>query len=100
MVAGNIRRVAEIALGEAHDSEFIHLKDYKRNPDRLEYGWVSNNSIYAELGMDYTEVQESILRNGGEPGLCWLDNMKAFGRMGDPADYRDIKAAGGNPCLE
>jgi len=28
VVAGNIRRVAEIALGEANDSEFIHLKDY------------------------------------------------------------------------
>jgi ribonucleoside-triphosphate reductase len=47
VVAGNIRRVAEIALGEANDSEFIHLKDYQRNADRIEYGWVSNNSIYA-----------------------------------------------------
>lgn len=75
VVAGNIRRVAEIALGEPDDSEFIHLKDYQRNPDRLEYGWVSNNSIYAKIGMDYTEVQESILKNGGEPGLCWLQNM-------------------------
>jgi hypothetical protein len=56
VVAGNIRRVAEIALGEAHDSEFIHLKNYDRYPDRLEYGWVSNNSIFAEIGMDYTEV--------------------------------------------
>ncbi len=72
VVAGNIRRVAEIALGEAYDSEFINLKDYEKNPDRMEYGWVSNNSIYAQIGMDYTEVQQSILRNGGEPGLCWL----------------------------
>ena len=47
VVAGNIRRVAEIALGEANDSEFISLKDYQKNPDRMEYGWVSNNSIYA-----------------------------------------------------
>jgi ribonucleotide reductase alpha subunit len=28
VIAGNIRRVAEIALGEAHDSDFIQLKDY------------------------------------------------------------------------
>jgi ribonucleoside-triphosphate reductase (thioredoxin) len=47
VVAGNIRRVAEIALGEANDSEFINLKNYEKNPDRMEYGWVSNNSIYA-----------------------------------------------------
>lgn len=66
----------------------------------MDYGWVSNNSIYAELGMDYTEVQESILKNGGEPGLCWLENMRAYGRMIEPPNYRDKKAAGGNPCLE
>ena len=35
VVAGNIRRVAEIALGEANDSEFINLKNYEMNPDRM-----------------------------------------------------------------
>lgn len=54
VVAGNIRRVAEIALGEADDKSFIELKDYNKNPDRMDFGWVSNNSIYAKLGMDYT----------------------------------------------
>jgi ribonucleoside-triphosphate reductase len=53
VIAGNIRRVAEIAIGGAYDKEFIQLKDYNANPDRAEYGWVSNNSIFAELGMDY-----------------------------------------------
>ncbi len=47
VVSGNIRRVAEIALGEHDDKEFIRLKDYSLNPDRMEYGWVSNNSIFA-----------------------------------------------------
>jgi ribonucleoside-triphosphate reductase len=28
VIAGNIRRVAEIALGESNDSNFIALKDY------------------------------------------------------------------------
>lgn len=99
VVAGNIRRVAEIALGEAHDREFINLKNYDKNPDRLEFGWVSNNSIFAEIGMDYTEISESIFKNG-EPGLCWLENMRAYGRMADSKDYKDALAAGGNPCLE
>lgn len=35
VIAGNIRRVAEIALGQPYDQEFIGLKDYKKNPDRL-----------------------------------------------------------------
>ena len=26
--------------------------------------------------------------------------MQAYGRMGDPADFKDYRAAGGNPCLE
>ena len=99
VISGNIRRVAEIALGGAYDTEFIGLKDYKKNPDRADYGWVSNNSIFAEIGMDYTDIAEKIILNG-EPGLCWLDNMRAYGRMGDAPDHKDHRAAGGNPCLE
>jgi ribonucleoside-triphosphate reductase len=34
VIAGNIRRVAEIALGSAFDKDFIELKDYTKNPDR------------------------------------------------------------------
>jgi ribonucleoside-triphosphate reductase (thioredoxin) len=99
VIAGNIRRVAEIAIGGAYDKSFIELKDYTINPDRAEYGWVSNNSIFAELGMNYEHVAEKIKLNG-EPGLCWLENMRAYGRMGDAPNYRDKRAAGGNPCLE
>jgi hypothetical protein len=50
VVSGNIRRSAEIAFGEYDDTEFIQLKDYKLNPERANYGWVSNNSILAKLG--------------------------------------------------
>ena len=65
----------------------------------MDFGWVSNNSIMAKVGMDYSQVAEQIQANG-EPGLCWLENMRAYGRMCEPANYKDIKAAGGNPCLE
>lgn len=99
VISGNIRRVAEIAFGEPKDSDFISLKDYAKNPSRESFGWVSNNSIFADIGMDYSEIAEKIRLNG-EPGLCWLENMRAYGRMGDPPNYRDSKAAGGNPCLE
>ena len=99
MVAGNIRRSAEIAMGEYNDKEFIELKNYEKNPERSEYGWVSNNSILAKIGMDYTASVDNILKNG-EPGFAWLENMKNYGRMCDPADFKDINASGGNPCLE
>ncbi len=49
--------------------------------------------------MDYEQVADKIRLNG-EPGLCWLENMRAYGRMGDAPNYKDKKASGGNPCLE
>jgi hypothetical protein len=58
VIAGNIRRTAEIAFGDPADTNFINLKNYKKHPERQEFGWVSNNSIFAELGMDYTQVAE------------------------------------------
>ncbi len=33
-------------------------------------------------------------------GFAWLDNMRAFGRMCEPANHKDARAMGGNPCLE
>jgi len=65
----------------------------------MDYGWVSNNSIYAKIGMDYSKVVENIINNG-EPGLVWLENMRKYSRMCDKPDYRDRLAMGGNPCLE
>ena len=99
VVSGNIRRVAEIVFGDHNSTEFMDLKDYSKNPDRMEYGWTSNNSIFAELGMDYTEVSKRIAING-EPGLAWLENMKNYSRMCDEPDKKDYRVMGGNPCLE
>uniref|UniRef100_A0A7S3PDB1 ribonucleoside-triphosphate reductase (thioredoxin) n=1 Tax=Aplanochytrium stocchinoi TaxID=215587 RepID=A0A7S3PDB1_9STRA len=99
VVAGNVRRTAEIAFGSPDSEEYVSLKDYEKNPQRMDFGWTSNNSVFAELGMDYTNVVKMIRKNG-EPGFAWLDNMRKYGRMGDPPDYKDKRAAGGNPCLE
>lgn len=69
VVAGNLRRSAEIAFGEPNDNEFLQLKNYQKHPERAEFGWVSNNSVLAALGMDYGDIVESI-RHNGEPGLA------------------------------
>jgi ribonucleoside-triphosphate reductase (thioredoxin) len=98
-VAGNIRRSAEIAFGEADCKEFLDLKSYETNPQRQEYGWASNNSIFARIGMDYSDACERVRANG-EPGFAWLSNMQAFSRMDGKPDHRDQRVSGGNPCLE
>ena len=99
VVAGNVRRTAEIVFGDPHNEEYLDLKNYKVNKHRETYGWTSNNSIFAELGMDYTDVCKRINDNG-EPGFAWLKNMRKFSRMQNGGDNKDHRVAGGNPCLE
>ena len=99
VVAGNVRRTAEIVFGDPNSEEYLDLKNYKVNPHREMYGWTSNNSIFAELGMDYTEAAKRIVDNG-EPGFAWLDNMRHYSRMKNGGDDKDHRVAGGNPCLE
>ena len=99
VVAGNVRRTAEIVFGEPDSEEYLDLKNYKVNPHRETYGWTSNNSIFAELGMDYSEAAKRIVDNG-EPGFAWLENMRKYSRMKNGGDNKDHRVAGGNPCLE
>lgn len=56
VVAGNVRRTAEIAFGNPENEEYIDLKNYEKNPARAGFGWASNNSVLAKLGMDYSMV--------------------------------------------
>lgn len=99
VVAGNVRRSAEIAFGSPTDSQFVNLKNYATNPERMDYGWVSNNSIFADVGMDYTDVAQRTYDNG-EPGYFWLENARKYGRMDGLYNYADIAAMGTNPCGE
>ena len=99
VVSGNVRRTAEIVFGEPDSEEYLDLKNYEVNPHREEYGWTSNNSIFATTGMDYGPSAERVQYNG-EPGYAWLENMRAYSRMADAPDWKDRRACGGNPCLE
>ena len=97
VVAGNVRRSAEIALGDATDLDFITSKQDEKK--LYSHRWASNNSVFAFKGLDYSFIADQIAING-EPGIFWLDNAKAYSRMGDKPDYKDKKAAGVNPCGE
>ncbi|MBP9037712.1 MAG: fused protease/ribonucleoside-triphosphate reductase [Candidatus Cloacimonas sp.] len=99
VVSGNVRRTALISLGEPDDNEFLNLKNYELNPERMEYGWTSNNSVFAQVGMDYSAIAERI-KDNGEPGIFWLENSRAYSRMCDAPDWKDKKIVGANPCME
>jgi len=99
VVAGNVRRTAEIVFGDMNSKEYLDLKNYEVNPQREEYGWTSNNSIFAKVGMSYDSACERTVFNG-EPGFAWLENMRGYSRMNNGPDNKDARADGGNPCLE
>lgn len=99
VVAGNVRRSAEIALGSPYDNDFINLKNYELNPHRSEYGWTSNNSVMIEDGMDvdYRMLAQRTYDNG-EPGYFWIDNARNFARM-NGIHEPDPTVMGANPCV-
>lgn len=101
VVAGNVRRSATIALGGPEDEDFINLKNYDLNPERAAWGWLSNNTISVDKSdkPDYVAMADRIVDNG-EPGFMWLDTSRRFGRMGDPANDKDSRVKGTNPCAE
>ena len=98
VVAGNARRSAELALGLPDDEGFIDLKNHEVYPDRP-WAFMSNNSISAEVGMDYSPFVANTATNG-EPGYVWLDTARNYGRLIDPPDYKDSRVMGFNPCVE
>jgi ribonucleoside-triphosphate reductase len=102
VVSGNVRRSAEIALGDAEDKPFLDLKNWELNPERMGadgWGSVSNNSVFAEVGGNYDHLAERIVANG-EPGLFYLVLCRQYGRLVDPPNNRDYRVAGTNPCGE
>ncbi len=97
VVAGNVRRSAEIALGDPTDIDFVTSK---QDQEKLySHRWASNNTVFAIKGLDYSFIADQIAVNG-EPGVLWLENARAYSRMGDKPDNKDKKAAGVNPCGE
>lgn len=106
VVAGGIRRTAEIMFGQPDDQDFLKLKDPEEQtdfwgePENKHHRWASNNSIFAEIGMDYDDIAERTAKNG-EPGFIWVDNAHKYGRVReDEANHTDTLIEGSNPCGE
>ena len=109
VVAGNVRRSAEIILGEPADQTFLNLKNYDINPERCKISWMSNNSVRLRKTEDFAQIPDIAqrIRVNGEPGAYNLINVKRYGRVGhyhNPEDawtreYEQDEATLGNPCV-
>ena len=98
VVAGNVRRSAQIAIGDYDDIQYLEAKRW----DLGIPNWraMSNNSVVCN---DITLLPEQFWEgyNGnGEPyGLINLKLSREIGRTGD-TNYPDPDVAGYNPCAE
>lgn len=99
VVAGNVRRSAQIAIGDYDDLEFLKAKrwDLGTIPN---WRSMSNNSIAApedlkDLPKEFWETYDQ-----GEPyGLINLNLSRKIGRLGE-TEYPDPDVEGYNPCAE
>jgi ribonucleoside-triphosphate reductase len=101
VVAGNVRRSAEIAIGDANSTRFLDAKKWQKGtvPDWRGH---SNNTVACT---DIRELPEGFWDNmngEGEPcGLINLNVMQNYGRLIDGLGYRkDKRVKGCNPCGE
>jgi len=97
VVSGNVRRSAELAIGDSEDEFFILLKQDKEKLNS--HRWASNNSISCIAGMNYEKFTKFTAING-EPGYVWLDNARRYARMKDKPNGKDVRVKGFNPCVE
>ena len=99
VVAGNVRRSAQIAIGDMDDEQFLNAKrwDLGNIPN---WRAMSNNSVVCN---DFSKLPEAFwegYKGNGEPyGLINLKLAQEIGRTGDTS-YPDKNVVVFNPCAE
>lgn len=99
VVSGNVRRSAQIAIGDYDDFQFLNAKrwDLGNIPS---WRAMSNNSVVCDDTKKLpSEFWEGYLGNGEPYGLINLKTARAMGRTGE-TQYPDHEVMGFNPCAE
>jgi len=101
VIAGNVRRSAQIALGDPFDPEFLSAKNWGSGSVPA-WRAMSNNSIVTSTIADLPETFWGGYDGSGEPyGLINLEACRNYGRLADGLNYRpDPRVLGVNPCAE
>ncbi len=98
VVAGNVRRSAELALGDWDDDGF---RTMKQDEDKLmHHRWASNNSVVVSGKPEQYEAVAKDVVVHGEPGIVDLNLSRQYGRLIDGPTNADPYAEGTNPCGE
>lgn len=99
VVSGNVRRSAQIAIGDMDDLQFLNAKNWGEG-NIPNWRAMSNNSVVCN---DFSKLPDQFWNgyNGsGEPyGLINLKLARTCGRIGE-TQYPDPEVEGFNPCAE
>lgn len=99
IVAGNVRRSAQIAIGDPDDVEFLLAKRWDMG-SIPSWRAMSNNSVAVNDLNDLHEYFWDGYSGKGEPyGLINLELSRSCGRLGE-VEYPDVNVQGYNPCAE
>jgi hypothetical protein len=99
VVSGNVRRSAQLAIGDYDDIQFLNAKTWKLG-NIPKWRGMSNNSIAAPQDLDKLPKEFWNTYLEGEPyGLINLELSKEVGRTGE-YQYPDPDIEGYNPCAE
>ena len=98
VVAGNIRRSAQIAIGDYDDLEYLKAKrwDLGSVPN---WRAMSNNSVDCPDAKLLTQEFWDTYEQGEPYGLVNIALSKKMGRLGE-TEYPDPEVEGYNPCAE
>ena len=99
VVAGNVRRSAQIAIGDMDDLQFLNAKrwDLGNIPN---WRAMSNNSVVCnDMNLLPDQFWQGYLGNGEPYGLINLNLSRSIGRVGE-TEYPDPDVIGYNPCAE
>ena len=99
VVAGNVRRSAQIAIGDDDDVEFLLAKRWDMG-NIPSWRAMSNNSVVCNDINNLHDYFWEGYEGKGEPyGLINLKLSRKMGRMGE-TQYPDPEVMGYNPCAE
>ena len=99
VVAGNVRRSAQIAIGDCDDVEYLLAKRWDMG-NIPSWRAMSNNSVVCDDIRDLHEYFWDGYEGKGEPyGLINLKLSRKIGRSGE-TQYPDPDVQGYNPCAE
>lgn len=99
VVAGNVRRSAQIAIGDQDDVEYLLSKRWDMG-NIPSWRAMSNNSVVCDDIKNLHEYFWDGYTGKGEPfGLINLELSRKIGRLGE-TQYPDPEVMGYNPCAE